>query len=78
MLYYDNIYFAKEALDLGKDKLSAGMKKFGFEEKMPYSFPLEPSQIGNQDNEIKLADSGYGQAEVEMNTTPRSLIHSIH
>ncbi|MGM0777965.1 MAG: penicillin-binding transpeptidase domain-containing protein [Bacillota bacterium] len=67
MMYSDNIYFAKEALDLGKDKFSAGLKKFGFEEEMPYAFPLEPSQIGSLDSEIKLADSGYGQAEVEMN-----------
>ncbi|MCC3648528.1 penicillin-binding transpeptidase domain-containing protein [Cytobacillus oceanisediminis] len=67
MMYSDNIYFAKEALDLGKDKFSAGLKKFGFEEEMPYAFPMEPSQIGSLDSEIKLADSGYGQAEVEMN-----------
>ncbi len=67
MMYSDNIYFAKEALDLGKDKFSAGLKKFGFEEEMPYEFPMEPSQIGSLDSEIKLADSGYGQAEVEMN-----------
>ncbi|KAF0822198.1 penicillin-binding transpeptidase domain-containing protein [Cytobacillus firmus] len=66
MMYSDNIYFAKEALDLGKEKFSAGLKKFGFEEEVPFPFPIEQSQIGGLDSEIKLADSGYGQGEVEM------------
>ncbi|MBT2687201.1 penicillin-binding transpeptidase domain-containing protein [Bacillus sp. ISL-47] len=70
MMYSDNIYFAKQALALGKDRFAAGLKKFAFEEEIPYAFPLEQSQIGSLDSEIKLADSGYGQGEVEM-----SIVH---
>ncbi|WP_394238231.1 penicillin-binding transpeptidase domain-containing protein [Niallia oryzisoli] len=67
LLYSDNIYFAQAALALGKDKLADGLKGFGFEEEMKYLFPLEPSKTGAMDTEILLADSGYGQAQVEMN-----------
>jgi penicillin-binding protein len=67
ILYSDNIYFAQTALGLGKDKLINGFKGFGFEEKIPYAYPLEQSKTGSLDSEIKVADSGYGQAEVEMN-----------
>ncbi len=70
MMYSDNIYFAQEALELGKDRFAAGLKKFAFEEEIPYAFPLEQSQIGSMDSEIKLADSGYGQGQVEM-----SIVH---
>ena len=38
-----------------------------FEEEFPYLFPLEPSKTGSMDTEILLADSGYGQGEMEMN-----------
>ncbi|MDQ0269209.1 penicillin-binding transpeptidase domain-containing protein [Cytobacillus purgationiresistens] len=67
MMISDNIYFAQAAMDLGKDKFSAGLKEFGFEEDMPFDFPLESSKIGELDTEILLADSGYGQGHVEMN-----------
>lgn len=67
ILYSDNIYFAQAALKLGQDKLIGGLKGFGFDEDMPYAYPLEQSQTGKMDSEVKVADSGYGQAEVEMN-----------
>ena len=70
MMYSDNIYFAQQALELGKEKFSAGLKKFAFEEEIPYAFPLEQSKIGGLDTEILLADSGYGQGQVEM-----SIVH---
>lgn len=67
MMYSDNIYFAQLSLKLGKEKFAEGLKKFAFEEKIPFSYPLESSHIGKLDTEIKIADSGYGQGEVEMN-----------
>jgi penicillin-binding protein len=66
MIYSDNIYFARTALEIGKEPFREGLKKFGFEE-LEYSYPLEASQIGEIENEIQLADSGYGQGQVEMN-----------
>ncbi|KAA9013832.1 penicillin-binding transpeptidase domain-containing protein [Niallia endozanthoxylica] len=67
LLYSDNIYYAQAALALGKDKLADGLKGFGFEEEIEYLFPLQPSKTGPMDRDILLADSGYGQAQVEMN-----------
>ncbi|PLT31759.1 penicillin-binding transpeptidase domain-containing protein [Peribacillus deserti] len=68
MVYSDNIYFAQQALNVGKDKFTEGLKKFGFEEKLPYDYPIPGSKIGALDNEIQLADSGYGQAQIQMST----------
>ncbi len=56
------------ALDLGKDSFLAGLKSFGFEEELSsYAFPLETSTTGKMDSEIALADSGYGQGQIETN-----------
>ncbi|EIJ80362.1 Peptidoglycan glycosyltransferase [Bacillus methanolicus PB1] len=70
LVYSDNIYFAQTALELGKERFATGLKMFGFEEEIPYPFPIESSKLGEMDTEIKLADSGYGQGQVEM-----SIVH---
>lgn len=66
LLYSDNIYFAQTALDLGKDKFTTELKKYGFEEEIDYPYPIETSTIGELGTEVLLADSGYGQGHVEM------------
>ena len=63
----DNIYFAQAALKMGKTVFSDGLKKFGFGEDMGYPFPLETSTIGTISSDISLADSGYGQGQIQMN-----------
>ncbi|MCM3763974.1 penicillin-binding transpeptidase domain-containing protein [Neobacillus niacini] len=68
----DNIYFAQAALKTGKEKFAAGLKQFGFEEKPEYAYPLETSKIGDLGRDIALADSGYGQGQVEM-----SIVHLL-
>ena len=47
MKYSDNIYFAQEALKIGKDKFMSEAKKFGFDEKLPieYGFLLLKLQM---------------------------------
>jgi penicillin-binding protein 3 len=67
LIYSDNIYFARSALGMGQDTFTEGLKKFGFEDQPEYLYPIEPSQIGKIDSEISLADSAYGQGQVEMN-----------
>jgi penicillin-binding protein 3 len=67
LIYSDNIYFAQEALDLGQERFVSGLKKFGFGEEVPVSFPFENSTIGEEGmTEIQLADSGYGQGKIQM------------
>ena len=67
LVFSDNIYFAQTALKMGKNTFADGLKKFGFEEELDYSFPLVNSSIGSLDSEIALADSGYGQGQIQMN-----------
>jgi penicillin-binding protein 3 len=67
LIYSDNIYFAQAALGMGQDNFTEGLKKFGFEDQPEYLYPIEPSQIGKIDSELSLADSAYGQGQVEMN-----------
>ncbi|WP_066070567.1 penicillin-binding transpeptidase domain-containing protein [Neobacillus soli] len=71
-VYSDNIYFAQAALKMGKATFADGLKKFGFEEELDFPFPLEKSTIGGLDGAIALADSGYGQGQIQM-----SVVHLL-
>lgn len=65
----DNIYFAMKAIDMGADKFVKGMKQFGFGEDFPYEYPITTSTLSNSgkmDDEVLLANSSYGQGELEM------------
>ncbi|QNF31020.1 penicillin-binding transpeptidase domain-containing protein [Metabacillus litoralis] len=68
MIYSDNIFFAQLALDIGAEGLSTGLKKFGFEEEIDFPFPISKSTIASDGltNEQLLADSGYGQGQIQM------------
>lgn len=68
LIYSDNIYFAQLALDIGADAFSNGLKKFGFEEEIDFPFPINKSTIATNGltNEQLLADSGYGQGQLQM------------
>lgn len=67
LIYSDNIYFAQAALGMGADTFTAGLEKFGFGSAPDYLYPIEPSQIGKLDSEVRLADTAYGQGQMEMN-----------
>ncbi|MFJ5718154.1 penicillin-binding transpeptidase domain-containing protein [Neobacillus sp. NPDC093127] len=72
LVFSDNIYFAQSALKIGKDAFTDGLKKFGFEEKFDFPYPLATSTIGDLGSEIALADSGYGQGQIQM-----SIVHLL-
>ena len=66
----DNIYFAKAALKIGKEKLKEGLNRLGFNSKIPFEISVAESQYSNNgeiESEIQLADSGYGQGQVLVN-----------
>ena len=70
LVHSDNIYFAMEALDMGRDKFVEGFTKFGFGEEIPFSYPLRKSQISNDgkiSSEGQLADTSFGQGQMLMN-----------
>lgn len=79
LVYSDNIYFARTALDIGADSLIQGFKKLGFGEEIPGDLALKTSTYGedsNLSNEIQLADTGYGQGQVLVNPVHLASIYS--
>lgn len=75
----DNIYYGQVALELGSEKFIEEIKKFGISEELPFEYPMENSQISNDgtlDNEILLADTGYGQGEIMMTPLHVALSYS--
>ncbi|MCJ7843615.1 penicillin-binding transpeptidase domain-containing protein [Lederbergia sp. NSJ-179] len=80
LIYSDNIYFAQKTIELGKEKFEAGLKNFGFAEDMPYVYPMHQSTFGEIGSDIALADSSYGQGQIEMSvlhlaTTYSTFVH---
>ncbi len=79
LVYSDNIYFARTALDIGADALTAGLDKLGFGEEIPGDLALQESTYGKdsmKENEIQLADTGYGQGQVLVNPVHLASIYS--
>lgn len=66
----DNIYFAMKTLDMGSEAFVKGFQGFGFGEEIPFAYPLQTSTVSN-DGKIKdkvlLANSGYGQGQMQIN-----------
>lgn len=65
----DNIYFAMKSIDMGAKDFEEGLKEFGFEEDFPFTYPFLASTIsstGGLGNEVQVANTSYGQAEIEM------------
>lgn len=71
LIYSDNIYFAKAALKIGADTLTKQLAQAGFGQEIPFALDMTPSQYSNDqkpiEDEIQLADSGYGQGQVLVN-----------
>jgi len=79
LVYSDNIYFAKAAIKIGSGAFADGLKKLGFGEQVPFEFGLSPSSFGKElafEDEIDLANSGYGQGKVELNPVHFASIYS--
>lgn len=79
LIYSDNIYFAKAALNIGAEKLQTSLTKLGFNEELPFDIKMNVSQYSNADNietEIQLADSGYGQGQILINPLHLSSIYT--
>lgn len=78
LIYSDNVYFAKAALEIGKDNLEKGYKKLNIGEKIPFELSLDKSQYTNDkfNDEIQIADSGYGQGQLLINPVQMASIYS--
>lgn len=70
LVYSDNIYFARAALDIGADVMTEYFGKMGFDEEIPFELTLQQStwdDDGKIDSDIQLADTGYGQGQLLVN-----------
>lgn len=70
LVFSDNIYYAQQALKMGRETFIEGMNKFGFGEEIPFTLGLEASQVSNDgkiSSEGQLADSSFGQGQVLVN-----------
>ena len=79
LVYSDNIYFAKAALQIGADTLAQQLEKLGFNQEIPFDISMTSSQYSNTegiDTEIQLADSGYGQGQILVNPLHLACIYS--
>lgn len=81
LVYSDNIYFARVGLDMGYDAFNNGMKALGFEEEVPTPYEVETAQITaegavEEGHETGLADSSYGQYQVQVSPLQQALIYS--
>ncbi|EMG29358.1 penicillin-binding protein [Listeria fleischmannii 1991] len=78
LVYSDNIYFTQEGLEIGKDRLTAGLKKFDFNQEFNLPFSMEPAQISNNglNTDILLADTSYGQGELLMSPVQQAVAYT--
>ncbi len=79
LAYSDNIYFAKAALQIGAERFAQELIALGFEERIPFEYPLYSSIVSSTEtftSEIQLADSGYGQGELLANPIHLATLYS--
>ena len=75
----DNIFFAKTALKIGTEKMEEQLKSIGFENDIGFEMNIVKSKISNEGkftSEVQLADSGYGQGQIQLNPIHFASIYS--
>lgn len=79
LMYSDNIYFAKVALQIGTKLFQDALIQLGFNQTLPFEIKVSTSQYANTntiETNIQLADSGYGQGELLINPIHMATIYS--
>ncbi|RGF84839.1 penicillin-binding transpeptidase domain-containing protein [Coprobacillus sp. OF02-11LB] len=80
LTYSDNVYFARSALNIGKENLFKYYKNLRIGEKIPFELSLNRSQYINKKQKVNdqlIADSGYGQGQILMNPVQLASIYSF-
>ena len=76
LIHSDNVYFAKAALNIGKNLFKQELDRYGFNKPLNFEQNTDISVYGNIDSEAKLAVSGFGQGEMEVNPIFMAKIYS--
>ena len=77
--YSDNVYFARSALNIGKENLFKYYKNLKIGKKVTFELALNKSQYINKNQKVSdqlIADSGYGQGQILMNPVQLASIYS--
>ena len=77
LIHSDNVYFAKAALKIGKNLFKQELDRYGFNKPLNFEQNTDISVYGNIDSEAKLAVSGFGQGEMEVNPIFMAKIYSV-
>ncbi|HLR62355.1 MAG TPA: penicillin-binding transpeptidase domain-containing protein [Lentibacillus sp.] len=75
----DNIYFARKGVEMGSEKLVNGLQQFGFGEELPFDYPITASSVsssGSINDEVLLANTSYGQGEIETSSLHLALTYT--
>lgn len=80
LIHSDNIFFGQAAMQIGSKVFCENLDKIGFNEQLDFPVTLKKSQYSNSDKametEKKLADSGYGQGDIQVNPIHMASIYS--
>ena len=77
--YSDNVYFARSALNIGKENLFKYYKNLKIGKKVTFELALNKSQYINKNQKVSdqlIADSGYGQGQILINPLQLASIYS--
>ena len=77
--YSDNVYFARSALNIGKENLFKYYKYLKIGKKVTFELALNKSQYINKNQKVSdqlIADSGYGQGQILINPLQLASIYS--
>ena len=78
MIYSDNVYFADLSLKIGSKRFIQYAEQLGFNQQLPFVLKTHSSEIGGDNlSDIMLADSGYGQGQVQLTPLHLALMFSI-
>src|SRR5690625_1493319 len=75
----DNIYFAMKAVEMGADAYTQGLKEFGIGKDLPYEYLITSPTISSEgtiDNEVLLANTSYGQGEIQLSSLHLALAYT--
>ena len=78
-VFSDNIFFAREALEMGETTFMDGLEKFPYGEEFDLPIAMNPAQITNSgsfENEMLLADTAYGQGQLLMSPLHQAVFYS--
>lgn len=76
----DNIFFARAGMAIGADAFNEGMKNLGVGEEVPCPLPIQKSQISESNDlhrDVALADSAYGQYQVQITPMQMAMTYTL-